>query len=160
LHLVFFLSALLAPTFAAGQDVPITIRAGRVLDGRGGAMSGPVLIVIEGGRISRVTPAPAGSAVDYDLGGLTVLPGLIDVHDHIGWHFTRKERTHVEGDGESAADEALAGAGNAWTTLLAGFTTVQSPGSASDKELRDAIARGVIPGPRVLTSLEPLTDKT
>ena len=123
-------------------------------------MSGPVLIVIEGGRISRVTPAPAGSAVDYDLGGLTVLPGLIDVHDHIGWHFTRKERTHVEGDGESAAEEALAGAGNAWTTLLAGFTTVQSPGSASDRELRDAVARGVIPGPRVLTSLEPLTDKT
>jgi imidazolonepropionase-like amidohydrolase len=151
---------LLAPVCATGHDVPITIRAGRVLDGRGGAMAGPVLIVVEGGRISRVAPASAGSAADYDLGGLTVLPGLIDVHDHIGWHFTRKERTHVEGDGESAAEEALAGAGNAWTTLLAGFTTVQSPGSASDKELRDAIARGVIPGPRVLTSLEPLTDKT
>ena len=54
----------------------------------------------------------------------------------------------------------MAGAGNAWTTLLAGFTTVQSPGSASDKDLRDAIASGAIPGPRVLTSLEPLTEKS
>ena len=142
------------------QEVPITIRAGRVLDGRGGTTAGPTLIVVEGGRITRVSPASAGSTADYDLGRGTVLPGLIDVHDHIGWHFTRQGRTHVEADGETPAEEALAGAGNAWTTLLAGFTTVQSPGSASDKVLRDAIASGAIPGPRVLTSLEPLTEKT
>ncbi len=159
--LVFlFFSSLLLPFFAAAQEVPITIRAGRVLDGRGGATAGATLIVVEGGRITRVSPASAGSTADYDLGRWTVLPGLIDVHDHIGWHFTRQGRTHVEADGETAAEEALAGAGNAWTTLLAGFTTVQSPGSASDKDLRDAIASGAIPGPRVLTSLEPLTEKT
>jgi imidazolonepropionase-like amidohydrolase len=146
-------------TFSAAAQT-ITIRAARVLDGRGGTMAGPTLIVVEGGRIARISPAPSGSTADYDLGRLTVLPGLIDVHDHIGWHFTRKGRTHVDGDGETAAEEALAGAGNAWATLLAGFTTVQSPGSASDKDLRDAIASGAIPGPRVLTSLEPLTEKT
>jgi imidazolonepropionase-like amidohydrolase len=153
------LSSLLAPAGAGAAENPITIRAGRVLDGRGGE-SGATLIVVEGGRIARVSPASPGSSADFDLGGLTVLPGLIDVHDHIGWHFTRKGRTHVETDGETAAEEALAGAGNAWTTLLAGFTTVQSPGSATDKDLRDAIAAGAVPGPRVLTSLEPLTEKT
>ena len=155
----FFFSSLILPIGAPGQGGPITIKAGRVLDGRGGA-AGATLIVVEDGRITRVSPASAGSTADYDLGRWTVLPGLIDVHDHIGWHFTRQGRTHVEADGETAAEEALAGAGNAWTTLLAGFTTVQSPGSPSDKDLRDAIASGAIPGPRVLTSLEPLTEKT
>ena len=153
-------SSLILSFCAAAQEAPITIRAGRVLDGRGGASAGATLIVVEGGRISRVSPVSAGSTADYDLGRWTVLPGLIDVHDHIGWHFTRLGRTHVEGDGETAAGEALAGAGNAWTTLLAGFTTVQSPGSSADKDLRDAIASGAIPGPRVLTSLEPLTERT
>jgi imidazolonepropionase-like amidohydrolase len=156
----FLFASSLLPIRAAAEDGPITIRAGRVLDGRGGTTAGPTLIVVEGGRITRVSPAPAGLTADYDLSRLTVLPGLIDVHDHIGWHFTGKGRTHVEADGETAAEEALAGAGNAWTTLLAGFTTVQSPGSASDKDLRDAIASGAIPGPRILTSLEPLTEKT
>jgi imidazolonepropionase-like amidohydrolase len=155
-----FFSSLLLPVGAAAEDGPITIKAGRMLDGRGGTAAGATLIVVEGGRITRVSPASAGATADYDLGRLTVLPGLIDVHDHIGWHFTRQGRTHVEADGESAAEEALLAAGNAWTTLLAGFTTVQSPGSASDKDLRDAIASGAIPGPRVLTSLEPLTEKT
>ena len=158
ISLVF--SSLLLPLSSAAQEVPIAILAGRVLDGRGGATAGATLIVVEGGRITRVSPASVGSAADYDLSQWTVLPGLIDVHDHIGWHFTRQGRTHVEADGETAAEEALAGAGNAWRTLLAGFTTVQSPGSASDKDLRDAIASGAIPGPRVLTSLEPLTEKT
>src|SRR6266404_3111184 len=134
-----FSSSLLLP-IAAAQDGPITIRAGRVLDGRGRTVGVATLIVVEGGRITRVSPASADSNADYDLSRWTVLPGLIDVHDHIGWHFTRQGRTHVEADGETPAEEALAGAGNAWTTLLAGFTTVQSPGSASDKDLRDALA--------------------
>src|SRR5689334_10678356 len=111
-----FFSSLLLSFSAAAQGGAITILAGRVLDGRGGATPGATLIVVEGGRITRVSPASAGSTADYDLGRWTVLPGLIDVHDHIGWHFTRQGRTHVEGDGETAAEEALAGAGNAWTT--------------------------------------------
>src|SRR5882672_9076319 len=113
---LFFLSLLLS-IGAAGQDGPITIKAGRVLDGRGGTAPGATLIVVEGGRITRVSPASAGSTADYDLSRMTVLPGLIDVHDHIGWHFTRQGRTHVEADGEPAAEEALLAAGNAWTTL-------------------------------------------
>ena len=49
---------------------------------------------------------------------------------------------------------------NAWVTLMNGFTTVQSVGAASDKELRDAIARGVLPGPRILTSLGSMNERT
>src|SRR4029450_11559340 len=52
------------------------------------------------------------------------------------------------------------GAENAWTTLVNGFTTVQSVGAANDKELRDAIARGVLPGPRILTSLGSMNENT
>jgi hypothetical protein len=44
-------------------------------------------------------------------------------------------------------------------TLNAGFTTIQSPGAIQDKDLRDAVARGMIPGPRILTSLDPLTER-
>jgi imidazolonepropionase-like amidohydrolase len=87
-----------------------------------------------------------------------VLPGLIDVHDHVGWHFNAAGRFHSTGDGETVADETLAGAGNASVTLMAGWTTIASPGSASDAPLRDAIARGLVPGPRILTSLEPLSN--
>ena len=47
-------------------------------------------------------------------------------------------------------------AANAWVTLMAGFTTVQSVGSPTDIPLRDAIAKGVLPGPRILTAVEPL----
>jgi imidazolonepropionase-like amidohydrolase len=89
--------------------------------------------------------------VTYDLSNLTLLPGFIDTHVHIGWHFDAKGRYHA---GPEPADQAaLYGAENAFITLMAGFTTVQSVGAASDKPLRDAIARGVLPGPRILTSL-------
>ena len=94
--------------------------------------------------------ATAG-AVTHDLGTLTLLPGFIDTHVHIGWHFGPDGR-YVSGK-EPADEAALYGAENAYVTLLAGFTTVQSVGAASDKPLRDAIARGILPGPRILTSL-------
>jgi len=70
---------------------------------------------------------------------------------HIGWHFGPDGR-YVSGR-EPADEAALYGAENAYVTLMAGFTTVQSVGAASDKALRDAIARGILPGPRILTSL-------
>ncbi len=148
------LSALAGAPLSAQTSV--TIRAGRLLDGRGGTVANAT-ISIEGTKISAVGKA-AAKRVTYDLSRYTVLPGLIDVHDHIGWHFNRADRFHTSGDGETDTDEALAAAGNAYTTLLAGWTTIASPGSTSDAPLRDAIARGVIPGPRVLTSLDPISN--
>ncbi|HXB57638.1 MAG TPA: amidohydrolase family protein [Vicinamibacteria bacterium] len=146
---------------AAGQE-RTTIQADRVLDGRGGVLRN-LKIVVEGGRIAALEPnrgAPGKSGRVYDLSRFTVLPGLIDVHNHIGWYFNAKDRLHTENDGESGAQAALAAAANAYVTLTAGFTTVQSVGSPEDADLRDAINRRGLPGPRVLTSLEPLDAKT
>jgi imidazolonepropionase-like amidohydrolase len=137
----------------------VVLLTNRMLDGRGGSR-GPTAVVVEGSRITRVgepSAAPAGPV--YDLRGLTVLPGLIDVHDHIVWHFNAQDRLHTDKDGETPEKEALAIASNAWVTLRAGFTTIQSPGSPEDADLRDEIALGRIPGPRVLTSLEPLSEE-
>jgi imidazolonepropionase-like amidohydrolase len=114
-------------------------------------------VVVQGGKISRVR-ASRGDAATYDLSRYTLLPGLIDGHDHFAWYFNKAGRFHTAGDGDTPADETLASAGNAYATLLSGFTTVASPGSPSDAALRDAVARGLLPGPRILTSLEPLTD--
>jgi imidazolonepropionase-like amidohydrolase len=126
----------------------VTIRAARVIDGRGDTING-AMVGIKDGKIEGVTTR--AGAVDYDLSTLTLLPGFIDTHVHIGWHFDAKGRYHA--GPEPPEQAALYGAENAWVTLQAGFTTVQSVGAASDKPLRDAIARGVLPGPRILTSL-------
>ena len=150
--------AIAAPPFAA-QDSPVVIRAARVLDGKGGSVAG-ASVVVEGGRIVRVgrdAAAPSG-AVTYDLSRYTLLPGLIDGHEHVYWHFNKAARLHTEADSESVEEQTLAMAGNAYRVLMAGVTTIQSPGSPEDAALRDAIARGELPGPRVLTSLEPLAD--
>jgi imidazolonepropionase-like amidohydrolase len=126
----------------------VTVRAGRLIDGRGQVTTNQT-VTIRGSKIERVG-AETGTAT-HDLRTLTLLPGFIDTHVHIGWHFGPDGR-YVSGR-EPAEVAALYGAENAYVTLLAGFTTVQSVGSASDKPLRDAIARGILPGPRILTSL-------
>ncbi len=150
------LAALLVPGAALGQ-APITIRASRVLDGRGGMLK-EAIVVVSGSKIRTVRRAAAGDVADYDLTGMTLLPGLIDAHEHIGWYVNREGRLHTSRDGDSDQDEALAGAANAYRILQSGFTTVQSPGFASDAHLRNWIGTGRLPGPRVLTSLEPLSD--
>jgi imidazolonepropionase-like amidohydrolase len=146
---------------ATGQE-RTTIQADRVLDGRGGVLRN-VRISVEGTRIAAVEPnrgTTGKSGRVYDLSRFTVLPGLIDVHNHIVWHFNAKDRLHTENDGESGAQAALAAAANAYVTLTAGFTTIQSVGSPEDADLKDAMDRRGLPGPRLLTSLEPLDANT
>jgi imidazolonepropionase-like amidohydrolase len=136
---------------APAQAPPVVLRTDRALDGRGAVLR-EARIIIESGKIARIAPdAPGGT---YDLRGYTVLPGWIDVHVHIGSHFGRDGRLAT--DKEPPAEAALGAAANAWRTLMAGFTTVQSVGEAADKTLRDAITGGRIPGPRILTSLDPI----
>jgi imidazolonepropionase-like amidohydrolase len=87
------------------------------------------------------------------------MPGWIDTHVHITYHFDADGRNHSDPD-ETPAQTILYGAENAYRTLTAGFTTVQSLGHPLDRDLRDAIARGSLPGPRVLTSLGSVNART
>ena len=137
----------------AQQSEPIAITAQRVLDGAGRQLANAT-VVVEGNRITSVGPLPtAFRGRRIDLGDATIMPGLIDIHAHVVWYFNAQGRYHTPSDGETPVQGALAAAGNAWMTLRSGVTTLQSPGSSEDRDLRDAIARGAIPGPRILTSL-------
>jgi imidazolonepropionase-like amidohydrolase len=127
------------------------IAAGVVLDGKGGVVR-DTRIVVEGGKIVGLD-AGAGP-VDYDLRGLTVMPGWIDAHAHITWNFGKDGKN--AGMAGTSQEDAYQSASNAWVTLMAGFTTIQSPGAVNDIPLRDAIAKGLLPGPRILTAVEPL----
>ena len=156
--LLLVLALPIAAPAAIAQETPVTIRAGRLVDGAGGVREG-VTITVQGARITDVSAGGAGGRVTYDLSALTVLPGLIDTHVHLTAHFDADGRTHDDPD-ESPARTVLHAAENAYATLMAGFTTVQSLGSPLDRDLRDAIARGTLPGPRVLTSVRPVTAGT
>jgi imidazolonepropionase-like amidohydrolase len=135
----------------AVQSQRIVIAASTVLDGRGGALHNTRLVV-QNSRIVAIDPK--ASPVDYDLRGLTVLPGWIDAHVHLAWSFGKDGKN----GGPAGTDREVAYqvAANAWATLMAGFTTIQSLGSPADVPLRDAIANGSLPGPRILTAVEPL----
>lgn len=162
--LFFFLGTILATTQTSthmsapsgSRDVPhqkkrIVIAASTLLDGKGQVLH-DTRVVVEGSKIVAIDPK--ATPVDYDLHDLTVLPGWIDSHVHITWSFGKDGKN--AGGGGTSPDATCAAASNAWLTLMAGFTTVQSVGSSADVPLRDAIAKGLIPGPRLLTSMEPL----
>lgn len=134
---------------------PVTIRAGTLLDGVGGSAR-DVLVTVEGTRIVRIAPYRAGDPVTWDLSRMTLLPGLIDTHVHLDAHFGADGRAGNRG--ETAEERLLAAAANAQRTLRAGFTTVQSLGSAQDIALRAAIASGRYEGPRILTSAGQFSD--
>src|SRR5258706_11917026 len=128
----------------------IVIAVGTVLDGKGKVLHN-TRIVIEGSKIVAVDPK--AGPVDYDLRGLTVLPGWIDAHAHVTWSFGPDGKNG--GAGRTTPEAAYAAESNAWATLMAGFTTIQSVGSPTDVPLRDAIAKGLLPGPPILTAVEP-----
>jgi imidazolonepropionase-like amidohydrolase len=148
-------SRLLAAQPNAGTRTPpesvTTIHAARMIDGRG-HLTTDAWIEVRDGRILRVgaPPRPIRPAT-FELGDVTVLPGLIDAHLHISQYTNRR-------DDDTPGQSALARVGNLYKTLMAGVTTVQSLGSTADIDLRDAVARGRIPGPRILTAVEPLRD--
>lgn len=151
----FFLTQFLmiSGVVALGQTQPVVLKVTTLLDGKGNVIHN-TRVVMQDGKIVRIDPQAA--PVTYDLSGLTVLPGWIDTHVHIDWHFGPNGK--LADKEESPEQAALAYASNAWKTLSAGFTTVQCVGSTHDKDLRDAINRGDLPGPRILTSLQPITD--
>ncbi len=135
----------------------LVLKAGALLDVRQGRLMANPAILIEGDRIKEVGPAdvvlarvPRGTPI-LDLGRVTVLPGLIDAHVHLT---SNPEHAGYRGLGISVPREALYGAANARRTLEAGFTAVRNLGASgyADIALREAIAAGDVPGPRVLAS--------
>ncbi len=133
------------------QSKRIVIAASRVFDGKGRVLRN-TRIVIEGSKI--VALDSKAEPVDYDLRGLTVMPGWIDAHVHI----TSSFGTDGKFGGEMTAEENhYQTASNAWLTLLGGFTTIQTMSQAV--ALRDAIAKGLLPGPRILSIVQDLAGR-
>lgn len=154
---ISFVFSLLTCWSQAQQHV--AIHAGHVLNVRSGALTADQIIVIENGKIvssgsSSEVKVPA-DAVRIELPNATVLPGLIDAHTHL----TFDPKFGYERLAISTPREALIGAKNAHTTLLAGFTTVRNVGAGgyTDVALRDSINAGDLPGPRMLVSGPPLS---
>jgi len=156
-----FAAAALASSAPAAIAAPTYIHAGRLIAVPGKAVSGPSTIIVDNGRILEVRdghiPAPAG-ATAIELGDKTVLPGLIDSHVHL-----TSDKAGIEGQLEDVskgvADHAYEAAVNARKTLAAGFTTVRNLGDSDGVTLalRDAIAAGKLPGPRILDAAMPIS---
>ena len=147
----------LIPLALAALQTPdaITIRAGRLLDGRGGTQR-DVVVTVRGGTIASV--GKLSGPVTYDLSKYTLLPGFIDTHVHIGWHFGKDGR--FDNTGETPEDRIKAGVENARLTLEGGFTMVQSLGEARDLDVRAALLKDNLPGPRILTSVRQINERT
>jgi imidazolonepropionase-like amidohydrolase len=145
-----FLCIVLLARVVAGQ-ASVVLLTDRALDGRGGVLRGARIAVANGRIIS--LDASANDAT-IDLRGYTVLPGWIDTHVHLESHFDRSG--NVAGRSEPASEASLGIADNAWKSLIAGFTTIQSVGALSEAPIRDMIRDRGFPGPRVLTSLSPI----
>src|SRR5262249_16853272 len=120
------MAVVFASTYSA-QEKPIAIRAGMLLDGKGGEQRN-ANIEVQGWKMVRVDPNGTNAATPtYDLRMLTLMPGMIDSHVHISWHFGKDGRYEVHA--RSPVEESLYTVENLYVTLMAGFTTVQSVGA-------------------------------
>ncbi len=151
MKLFFFLTA--AAAIVAAQ--PIVLQTSTILDGKGGTLKNQQ-IVIDGSKIASLKSG--NGKATYDLRGLTVMPGWIDTHVHMNWHFDEAHKL-VNGR-EDPKSSALYSAENAWLTLQGGFTTVQSVGAPIDADVRDRINKGSLPGPRILTSIRQINNNS
>jgi len=141
-----------APAQQASAAAPlIAIRAGKFIDVEAGRTLSDQLILVRGTKIEAVganLKIPEGVQV-IDLSNMWVLPGLVDCHTHLA-DLAYSEPLDVLK--RTAADTAYAAIPNARVTLLAGFTTVRDVGvyrALNDVAMRDAIAKGIIVGPRM-----------
>jgi imidazolonepropionase-like amidohydrolase len=147
-----------APTPA----VPVTVlKAARMFDGRSNETLAGAIVIVEGGKIREVgvnLAVPAGATV-VDLGDATLLPGFIDAHTHITFEGSDNFLSDFfEGLRRTTAEDAIRASVNARKVLEAGFTTIRNVGAYDDQDigLKNAIAKGVVPGPRILASRYPI----
>lgn len=151
-------------TSSEGQkpnDKTYVLKAARLFDGKSDSLVTPGLVVVTGGKIVAVGSSAAipASAEIVDLGDATLLPGLIDAHTHLTFPYTDDyNRRQVENLRKTVPEKALDASVNARVTLLAGITTVRDVGSSDflDVGLRNAIASGDVPGPRMLVTVHAL----
>ena len=158
------ISCLLVATTGAGmpaQSSPhaatsVTLRAARVFDGQSGQLVRNAVVEVADGKI--VSVGPRAGAVTHDLGDVTLMPGMIDVHTHIDWHFGPDGLygNRAGSPAETPEQRSAAVAANMKATMLAGFTTIQNLGNRGDAALRTAVADGTMVGPRIVTSLGQL----
>jgi imidazolonepropionase-like amidohydrolase len=145
------------------QSVPKTyvLRAARLFDGKSDSLITPGVVVVTGGKIAGVgssAKVPADAEV-IDLGDATLLPGLIDAHTHLTFPYSDDyNRAELDTLRKTVAEKALDASVNARVTLMAGITTVRDVGSSDflDVGLRNAIAKGDVPGPRMLVTVHAL----
>jgi imidazolonepropionase-like amidohydrolase len=145
----------------AGAPAPVEyVQVGRLLaDPATGRVESNKTLVVQGGEIREIRDGfvGGGDGTVIDLKDSFVLPGLIDSHVHI----THEQNPNGRLDEvtRSSADQAIAGAGFALKTLKAGFTTVADLGAENEAifALRDGIAKGVVPGPRIVAAGQAVT---
>lgn len=137
------------------------LKAAALFDGRSDTLVTPGLVVITADTIVAVGPAaaiPLGAEI-IDLGDATLLPGFIDAHTHLTFPYSDDyNQEELEGLQKTIAEQALDASVNARVTLMAGFTTVRDVGSHDylDVGLRNAIAHGDVPGPRMLVTVHAI----
>ena len=157
------MAAMLVAGIALQAQAPpsvTVIRAGRLLDPDAGRILTNQIIVVEGTRIRDVGPnaaIPAGAQV-VDLSNLTVMPGLVDAHNHLALTYKPEPESNIyyyTYVAESTALRAIQAASNGIQMLASGFTIVRdmgNNGNYADTALRQAIEQGWIPGPTIVNS--------
>ncbi|HEX8640167.1 MAG TPA: amidohydrolase family protein [Allosphingosinicella sp.] len=158
--LTFLLMFATAPL--AAQDAAILLRPAQVFDGVDPRPHRGWSVLVRGERIEAAGPdvaAPAGARV-VDLPGTTLLPGLIEGHSHLFLHPYDETSWDDQVLREPLALRTARAVAHARATLMAGFTTVRDLGTEgagyADVGLRDAIAQGIVPGPRMLVATRAL----
>jgi imidazolonepropionase-like amidohydrolase len=140
----------------------VALRAARLIDGRGGSILSPAVIVVRGNRIESIGGSVPADAQIIDLGDMTLLPGLIDAHVHT---LLQGDTTSEDYDAqlfkESLAYRALRASKAVKIALLNGFTTVrdlETEGAMyTDVDVKRAINNGVIDGPRMVVSTRAMS---
>jgi len=144
---------------AKAPDTVYLLKPGAIWDGESAELHRGWVVLVRGDKIERVGSAASVSvpqgARSIDLPGTTLLPGLIEAHSHVLLHPYSETPWNDQVAHEPLALRVARATNHLRNTLLAGFTTIRDLGTEgagySDVGLRDAVAQGIIPGPRMLT---------